>query len=344
MINNHISECLKEMPALSASDLHMHSGLPASFRVHGLLRPRDNVVITDQMIVETLKSLLNSDELKHLMDVGEIDFSFGIPDLARFRGNAFRSQGKYSVVVRIIPADIPAFEALNLPEGIRRFTDLESGLVIITGPTGSGKSTTLASMLDLINQKVNKHILTLEDPIEFMHTNKQCLVTQREIGRDTGSFATGLRSSLREDPDVILIGEMRDLETTEIAIRAAETGHLVFATMHTPGVVETVDRILGNFQPHQRQQICAQLAMCLKGVMFQKLLPRKGGGRVAAMEVLVVNQAVRNLIREAKTHQIKSVMQTGLNLGMRTMERALGELYQQGLISVEIHDKFQELY
>jgi len=265
-----------------------------------------------------------------------VDFSYSLPGLKRFRVNAYRQRNTYSVALRLVNSDIPSFSELGLPPVVKELAQKNSGLILVTGPTGSGKSTTLASMVDSINQTKDRHIITLEDPIEYLFRHNKSVIEQREIGIDTISFANALRASLREDPDVILVGEMRDYETISIALTAAETGHLVFSTLHTIGVVNTVDRIIDVFPAHQQQQIRIQLAMTLQGVISQQLLTRADQrGRVAAVEVMVANAAVRNIIREGKGHMLINTIQTSAKLGMRTMDDALCALNKQGLITEE---------
>ncbi|MFP4457351.1 MAG: type IV pilus twitching motility protein PilT [Clostridia bacterium] len=330
---NLVLNSLKEMINNNASDLHIEIGMPPIYRVNGNIISITKQKVSENMVNEVVKKITNDHEYEKLRKKGEVDFAFSIPNIARFRANVFRTQGKLGCSFRIIPNNVPSFASLNMPKELLKLADNESGLVILTGPTGSGKSTTLAALINHINENFSKHIITLEDPIEFIHSNKKSLIRQREVGKDTISFASGLKASLREDPDVILIGEMRDAETTDIALKAAETGHLVFATMHTPGVVESIDRILGIFEPHQRKQVAVQLAISLKGSVFQKLLPKVDQGRIPAIELLIVNSAVRNLIREEKTFQLNSVMQTSAEQGMLTMDNSIKKLYESNLIS-----------
>ncbi len=344
MNDNIIIKSLKYMITYQASDLHIHANMPPVYRIDGILTRYDSEIISEAEIKAALDYMLNQSEIDKLFEKGEVDFSFHINSFARYRGSAFLQRGHIGLTLRLIPLKIPTLEQLRLPDVIKDFTELETGLVIVTGATGSGKSSTLAALLNLINMQKAKHIITLEDPIEFIHVSNNSLITQREVGKDTISFASGLRAALRKDPDVILIGEMRDLETTEIAIRAAETGHLVFTTMHTPGAAETVERILGSFPPHQRSIICSQLSFCLKGVIFQKLLPRINGGRIPAVEVMTATTAVRNLIRENKVHQLKSIIQTSMQYGMISMKNALSELHDNQLISNKVLQKNSEQY
>ena len=290
------------------------------------LTPADTSEMFDEVAQEQQRASLKS--------LGEVDFSLSMSGIGRFRVNAFRQRGTISIACRLIPQVIPGINSLALPPIVGELVNRRQGLILVTGPTGSGKSTTLAAMIDKINQERAEHILTIEDPIEFLHRHKRSMVNQREVGADTKSCANGLRAALREDPDVILIGEMRDLETTAAAVSAAETGHLVLATLHTPGAAQTVHRILDIFPPYQQQQIRTQLALVLQAVISQQLLRRADGqGRVVAAEVLIVTPAIRNLIREGKVHQINSMMQAGGQFGMQTMEQSLQDLYRQGLIN-----------
>lgn len=282
------------------------------------------------------RSLMGDEQWEKFQEMGEIDFSYSIPGVSRFRVNAYFQRGAISLAIRVIPTRIPTIEELGLPEVIKELALQRQGLVLCTGPTGSGKSTTLAAMINEINETRKCHIITLEDPIEYLHHHKKSLVHQREIGSDTRSFANALRASLRQDPDIILVGEMRDLETISIALKAAETGHLVLTTLHTNDAPQTVDRIIDVFPPHQQQQIRIQLASVLNGIISQQLLPRwDGRGRVAAMEILIGTPAVRNLIRDEKGHQLNTAMQTGAKYGMITMDNYLLYLFEQGLISEE---------
>jgi twitching motility protein PilT len=274
--------------------------------------------------------------MKTLDETGEIDFSYSISNVGRFRVNAFKQRGSYAMVLRIIPLRIPSMEELGLPKVTDELTKLPRGLILVTGPTGSGKTTTLASVINKINSERRCHIVTLEDPLEYLHSHKKSIVNQREVGSDTESFANALRGALREDPDVILVGEMRDLETISIAITAAETGHLVLSTLHTNGAAKTIDRIVDVFPPYQQQQIRVQLAAVIEAVISQQLLPKASGkGRVAAHEVMVASPAIRNLIREGKIHQIDTVIQTSSALGMQTMDTSLVNLYRRGEITKE---------
>jgi twitching motility protein PilT len=329
-------EFLKLAHERMASDIHITVNSPVMFRIHGELRQIDDQVLTPSATLELAKELLTTEQYETFLVKGDLDLSYGIPDVSRYRVNVYKQKGNVSLTIRLIPSKIPAMEALGLPPIAEEFAKKPQGLLLVTGPTGSGKSTTLAAILDYINRTRNDHIITLEDPIEFVHPHKSCIVNQREIGVDTETFSSGLRAALRQDPDVILVGEMRDLETISIAITAAETGHLVFGTLHTADAPQTIDRIIDVFPSEAQQQVRVQLANVMLGVMAQRLLPTTdGSGRVASIEVLVNTPAVANLIRSEKVHQIRSVMQTGKAQGMQTMEMSLRELLQQRKITVE---------
>src|SRR2546429_4583041 len=319
---------LERMVARNASGLHITVGTPPAMRVHGSLeRDTDVPELTPEDTHQMLYRILSTEQQKLLEINRQIDFAHSIPGLARFRVTVFFQRGTLGAASRLIPADIKTLEELGIPSALHSLTVKPRGLVLITGPTGSGKSTTLAALIDEINRKRSEHILTIEDPVEFVHRHKRCIVNQREIGPDAPSFAEALRAALREDPDVILLGEMRDLETISTAITAAETGHLVFATLHTQSAPSTVDRIIDAFPAAQQDQIRIQLAATLEGVCTQALLPTQGGtGRVPALEILFPDDAVRNLIRQGKVEQVYSVMQTGTAKGMRTMEQSLAAL------------------
>ncbi|OEH84211.1 type IV pili twitching motility protein PilT [Desulfuribacillus stibiiarsenatis] len=341
-----LNDILKVAVEHGASDIHLTFNATPVFRVSGKLTPAGHFSpvysnkLSHQDMIDLMKQVATPEQQQTLDKKGEVDFSFSIPNVARFRANIFKQQKHIAMVMRIIPTKILTMEQLNLPPVMRELADKRSGLVLVTGPTGSGKSTTLAAMIDYINQKKYEHIITLEDPLEFIHEHKNSVINQREIHLDSESFASALRAAMRQDPDVILVGEMRDLETISIAITAAETGHLVFGTLHTSSAASTVDRIIDVFPPHQQQQIRIQLAATLQGVVAQLLLPKKdGNGRVAAMEIMTVTPAIRNLIREGKTHQIPSSIQTGGKFGMQSMDLALKSLLQQGLITQEAANK-----
>lgn len=319
-----------------ASDIHITVGVPPMLRINGKLIRLDQEELEPEVTKEFAYKLLN----KHLIDIleekGEVDTSFSSPGVGRFRINAYKQRGSYGIALRIIPLEIPSMEELKLPKVVREFARFPRGLVLVTGPTGSGKSTTLASMIDQINRERSCHILTLEDPIEYLHKHQNSVVNQREIGTDCLNFSNGLRSALRQDPDVILVGEMRDLDTISIAITAAETGHLVLPTLHTVGAAKTIDRIIDAFPPHQQQQVRVQLSSVIQAIISQQLLPRiDDSGRVAAFEIMRTTPAISNLIREGKVHQIDTAIQTGSQFDMQTMDNSLLDLYRSGLITHE---------
>jgi twitching motility protein PilT len=331
-----IDDLLKEAQQRKASDLHITVGVSPKCRVNGELGDLPYPVLTPSDTEELIMPIVKPNMKEILLTNGEVDFSYSIAGHGRYRVNVFRQRGSYAAAIRIINIDIPSPEVLGLPSSVLSLTKKKRGMVLVTGPTGSGKSTTLASMIDIINTNHNLHVITLEDPIEYLHRHKKSIVNQREIGLDSISFSNALRVILREDPDVILVGEMRDLETIEIAITAAETGHLVFSTLHTIGAVNTVDRIIDVFPPHQQQQIRIQLASVMEGVISQQLIPTiDQAGRVAAFEVMLSTPAIRNLIREGKNHQIASFIQTNRKLGMQTMDDAIFDLYNSGRIGKE---------
>ena len=333
-----LSELLKKMIEMGGSDLHITTNSAPRVRVHGHLRPLGMPPLTAADTKSLAYSVL-TDAQKHRFEENlELDFSFGLKNLARFRGNCFNQRGAVGAVFRTIPWEIKGFDALGLPTVVRGLCDKPRGLVLVTGPTGSGKSTTLAAMLDKINAEREEHMITIEDPIEFLHNHKKCLVNQREVHADTHSFANSLRAALREDPDVVLIGEMRDLETIESALRIAETGHLTFATLHTNSAASTINRIIDVFPAHQQPQIRAQLSMVLEGILCQALLPRSDNrGRLMVMEVLIPTPAIRNLIREDKIHQIYSAMQTGTGqTGMQTFNQGLANAYFQKQVTLDM--------
>ncbi|NDL68230.1 type IV pilus twitching motility protein PilT [Anaerotalea alkaliphila] len=329
---------LHEMMALAkekrASDLHIKVGSPPLIRVDGELLPiREEILLPDETELLT-RQCTGPERFQYLAHEGDLDFSYSAPHVARFRVNAFRQRNTYGMAMRLVNTEIPTLKSLNLPAVMESFTDMTHGLVLVTGPTGSGKSTSLASMIQMINEKRNAHIITLEDPIEYLYKNAKASIAQREIGLDTKSFAKGLRSALRQDPDIILVGEMRDLETIEIALLAAETGHLVFSTLHTLGAAKTIDRVIDAFPTNGKEQVKVQLASVLQAVVSQQLLPNKTGfGRVPVCEVMVANTGIRNMIREGKTHQIQNSIVTGKNQGMITMDESLKNLYQNGTIT-----------
>jgi twitching motility protein PilT len=331
------AEVLIQVMEREASDLHLTAGSPPMIRHHGRLHALDYPKLTPQLTREIVYSILTNEQRQRLETDWQIDFAYSIPGRARFRVNAYFQRASIGAALRLIPSDMPKLETLGLPKVIESFTEKPRGFVLVTGPTGSGKSTTLAAMLDKINDTRHEHILTIEDPIEFLHRHKKCIVNQRELGGDAKSFGAGLKAALRQDPDVILVGEMRDLETISTALTAAETGHLVFATLHTQDTAQTVDRIVDVFPPEQQQQVRVQLSVALQGIVTQQLLPTADGrGRAVATEVLVPTPAVRNLVREGKTHQIYSTLQTGGSFGMQTMDAALAQLVREHKISREL--------
>src|SRR6266536_5179775 len=334
------ADVLIEVLALNASDLHLTAGSPPMVREKGRLRPLDYPIMTPQQTRETVYSILTNDQRKKLENEWQIDFAYSIPGKARFRVNAYFQRASLGAAFRLIPNEMPALDDLGLPPVLREFTKKPRGFVLVTGPTGSGKSTTLAAMLDLINKERQEHILTIEDPIEFLHRHQSCIVNQRELGSDAQSFALGLKAALRQDPDVILVGEMRDLETISTALTAAETGHLVFATLHTQSTAQTVDRIIDVFPPHQQHQVRMQLSIARQGIVTQQLLPTAdGSARVCACEVLVPTPAIRNLIREGKTHQIYSALQTSGAVGMQTMDSHLAQLVRSGKVNRKLAEQ-----
>lgn len=335
MINLH--QLLKTMIERGASDLHITTGSPPQLRIDGRLVPVKSPPLTPSDTKQVCYSILTEAQKARFEQDNELDLSFGVKGLSRFRGNIFMQRGAIAGTFRTIPFKIMPFQELGLPPAVSELARKTRGLVLVTGPTGSGKTTTLASLLDLINTERNAHIVTIEDPIEYLHPHKNCLVNQREVGADTESFRRALRYILRQDPDVVLIGEIRDLETVEATLQIAETGHLVFATLHTNSAVQSVNRIIDMFPPHQQEQIRAQLSFVLTGVLSQCLIPRASGvGRVLAAELLIPNPAIRSLIRDDKVHQIYGQMQMGqTKFGMQTMNQALVALYQQRTITLE---------
>ncbi len=332
------AELLMEVVHRRASDLHLSAGAPPTLRVRGrLVRIEGYPVLSGEDTREIVYSILSGDQRQRLETNWQLDFAYSIPGHARFRVNAYYQRGAIGAAFRLIPFGLSSIDELGLPAAVHEFTRRPRGFVLVTGPTGSGKSTSLAAMIDEINSTREEHIMTIEDPIEFLHSHKKCLVNQRELGSDAQSFADALKAALRQDPDVILVGEMRDLETISTALTAAETGHLVFATLHTQDTAQTVDRIIDVFPPSQQGQVRMQLSVALQGIMTQQLLPTTdGSSRTVACEVLVPNAAVRNLIREGKTHQLYSVLQTGSAQGMQTMDTALVGLVRSGKVSQQL--------
>ena len=334
--NLRIEILLEEIVRKNASDLHLQVGLPPMMRLDGVLAPFPGYNPLNAEEVEHLVfAILDDDQQKILIKDKEFDFSFAFGDLGRFRVNAFHERGNLAASLRLIPNQIKTITEIGMPPVIQSFADFPRGLVLVTGPTGSGKSTTLAALIDKINSEKAQHIITIEDPIEFTHKSKRSAIVQREVHYDTYSFSAALRSSLRQDPDVVLIGEMRDLETISAAITIAETGHLVFATLHTNSAAQSIDRMIDVFPPHQQPQVRSQLANILQGICAQRLVPAIGGGRVVAAEVMVANPAIRNIIREGKTHQLDTVIQTGSDQGMQTMDRTLVKLVQSGVVTYD---------
>ncbi|HVC14160.1 MAG TPA: type IV pilus twitching motility protein PilT [Acidimicrobiales bacterium] len=331
----HIDDLLRYAVRTGASDLHLTASMPPTFRLHGALRPLDEVGrIDNEMLRELIFGILTQSQREQFEAEHELDTSHEIAGVGRFRVNVCLQRGTVAVALRPIPNQVPALETLGLPDSVTGFAHLRRGLVLVTGPTGSGKSTTLAALIDVINRTRPLHVVTVEDPIEFIHDHKRAIVTQREVGPDTRSFAEALRRALRQDPDVILVGEMRDLETIATALTAAETGHLVLATLHTQDAPSTIDRVIDVFPPNQQEQIRIQLASSLAGVVTQQLVPTEDGqGRCVGAEVLVCTPAVQNLIRAAKTHQIYSLMQTGAQFGMQTMDQCLAQLVRDRKVS-----------
>ena len=329
-----IEEVLTIAKQAGASDVHITVGIPPKMRVNGALYDMDFPKMLPPDTEEIINQIMTEKQKAIFMDRGEYDMSFSIRDVGRYRVNAYHQRGSAAIAFRLVGTQIPTPEELGIPESVVDLSQRKRGLVLVTGPTGSGKSTTLAAIIDKVNKTRDAHVITLEDPIEYLHQHQMAMVNQREIGIDSGSYANALRAALREDPDVILVGEMRDLETISVAITAAETGHLVLSTLHTIGAASTVDRMIDVFPAHQQQQIRIQVANVLEAVISQQLIPTADGrGRVAAFEVMHANHAVRNLIREGKTHQLMSVIQTNRKLGMITMDEALTQLYFTGKIT-----------
>lgn len=331
-----IEVLLEEVVKKKASDLHLQVGLPPMLRVDGTLIPvPGSNPLSDEDVEALIFAILDEDQKQILLKDKEFDFSFAFGDLGRFRVNAFHERGNLAAALRLIPNEILTIEQLGLPPIVGKFADYPRGLVLVTGPTGSGKSTSLAALIHKINMERAEHIITIEDPIEYTHRSKRSVIVQREVHYDTYSFSAALRSALREDPDVVLIGEMRDLETIASAITIAETGHLVFATLHTNSAAQSIDRMIDVFPPHQQPQIRSQLSNILMAICSQRLVPSIGGGRIAAAEILVATPAVRNIIREGKTHQLEAVIQTGAEFGMQSMDKTLVSMIHNGTISYD---------
>lgn len=336
MSSYNMDDLLLKCVEAKASDLHITVGIPPMLRVYGMLLPVGEEKLDTNDTLRLTKEITSEQQFKRFEEIGEIDFSYSIEGIGRFRVNAYHQRGSCALALRSVGLKIPTLDDLDMPPILKSLCSKQRGLVLVTGPTGSGKTTTLAAMINEINNTSKRHIITLEDPIEYMHKHKKCIVNQREVGSDTHSFANALRAALREDPDVILVGEMRDLETISIAITAAETGHLVFSTLHTIGASKTIDRVIDVFPPHQQQQIKVQLAAVLEGVISQHLLQlSEGNGRTAALEIMIATPAIRNMIREGKTHQIDSMVQTGSKMGMVTMDMSLASLYRRGIVDYD---------
>ncbi len=330
-----LRELLEQMVKLGASDLHLTVGSPPVVRVDGKLQRMAGIdFLTSEQIKKLAYSMLNEKQKLKFEQNSELDFSFGIEQMSRFRCNMFMQRGNVAVAIRQIPYTIRTFEELQLPKVIAEFSKLPRGLVLVTGPTGSGKSTTLAAIIDKINKERPVHIITVEDPIEYLHRHQMALVNQREVYSDTNSFSSALKYALREDPDVVLVGEMRDLETIESALTISETGHLAFATLHTNSCAETINRIVDVFPTNQQEQVRVALSFCLQAVVSQALIPKVGGGRVMAMEIMIATPAIRAIIRDDKIHQIYSMIQSGQKYGMKTMNQSLAELYSSGKITI----------
>jgi twitching motility protein PilT len=327
---------LEEVVKKKASDLHLQVGLPPILRIDGALVPVGGAdPLNDEAIEALIFAILDEDQKQILLKDKEFDFSFAFGDMGRFRVNAFHERGNLAAALRLIPNEILSVEQLGLPPVVEKFANYPRGLVLITGPTGSGKSTSLASLVHKINMERAAHVITIEDPIEYTHKSNKSVIVQREVHYDTYSFSAALRSALREDPDVVLIGEMRDLETIASAITIAETGHLVFATLHTNSAAQSIDRMIDVFPPHQQPQIRAQLSNILMAICSQRLIPAIGGGRIAAAEILIVTPAVRNIVREGKTHQLDAVIQTGAEYGMQSMDKTLAKLIHEGTVTYD---------
>ena len=332
--NVNVDGLLRRMVEAGASDLHMKAGFPPVLRIHGDLVPQEPPGLTAEVMGEALSQIVTAEQQATFHRTKELDFAYSAQGIGRFRVNAALQRGTIALAFRLVAATVPKLDELGLPDICRSLVLKSKGLVLVTGPSGSGKSTTLAAMIDYLNERERRHVVTIEDPIEFVHEDKRCLISQRELGADTTSFTIALKHALRQDPDVILVGEMRDLETIGLALTAAETGHLVLATLHTPSAAQTIDRIIDSFPPHQQQQVRVQLSLVLEAVLCQTLVPRADRpGRAAAVEVMVGTAAIRNLIREGKTFQIPNVIQTGSQYGMQSLDQALVSLCQAGTIT-----------
>ena len=337
MIDGIIMEAIKT----KASDIHLTVGLPPVLRINGQLTHLGSTPLTPQDTVDLIKLMVSESEFNKFLSKGELDASYSYKDMVRFRLNLYKQKGHCAVAMRTVSDKIPSMEELRLPPILRELSKKRRGLILVTGPTGSGKSTTLASMVDYMNQTRGEHIITIEDPIEYLHKHRSSIVHQRELGKDTLTFGNALRAALREDPDIILVGEMRDLDTIATALTAAETGHLVLSTLHTIGAAKTIDRIVDVFPPHQQQQIKTQLASVLEAVISQQLMPRADkSGRIVALEVMLATPAIRNLIREGKTHQIQTIIQTNSGMGMKTMDSWIAGLYRHGAIDMDTAIKY----
>ncbi|MHB0998913.1 MAG: type IV pilus twitching motility protein PilT [Armatimonadota bacterium] len=330
-----MNDLLKIAIKRGASDLHISVGLPPMIRVDGMLVPTDHQILELPDAKRLIHSILTREQIECLDRIQELDFSYGVPDVARFRCNIYKERGLIAAAMRAIPNTVPSLQQLGLPSVLKELSNKNSGLILVTGPTGCGKSTTIAAMIDQINNTRNAHIMTIEDPIEYLHEHKCCMIHQRELNNDTTSFGCALRAVLREDPDILLIGEMRDLETISTAITLAETGHLVFGTLHTRNAPQTIDRIVDVFPTHQQDQIKVQLSNTLEAVIAQQLVPRIGGGRIAVVEVMIATSAIRNLIRDGKTYQLYAVMETGAQYGMRTIDKVLADAHKDEIITYQ---------
>lgn len=336
-----IIELLETAIKMNASDLHITVGVPPIGRVNGRLEKIGEKILLPDDTLEYVKEMLDARLMNKLLELGEIDFSYSQKGIGRFRANIFRQRGSYGIALRVIPMYIPNIDGMNLPPILKDLSMKRNGLVLVTGPTGSGKSTTLAAMVEHMNRNRSSHIITIEDPIEFLHSHNKSIINQREVGNDSTSFAKALRSALRQDPDVILVGEMRDLDTISTAVTAAETGHLVLSTLHTIGAANTADRIIDVFPSNQQSQIRAQLSGVLQGIISQQIIPKADEkGRVAAFEIMLATPAARNLIREGKTHQLQTIIETGAKHGMQTMDASLLKLYKSGTITTESLRKY----